>query len=99
MHPRVGAARALNRQTTLRQLFEHVSQGTLDGGLPGLNLPTAEIGAVIGQREFDVAHKSQLDYRTRVQLEHLASRSQVMLSSPSLRESTGDGSPACHISI
>lgn len=56
MHSRVRAARAENRRRMPRQFFQDVGQRPLNGRLSRLNLPAAEIGAVIGKGEFDISH-------------------------------------------
>ena len=64
MHAGIGASRSLNHQSTAREFFQNIAQYTLHGGLPGLALPSAEIGAVIRQCELYISHGERSDYRT-----------------------------------
>ncbi len=49
MHSSIGASRALRERRFARNLSQRRLQLALDGELPGLHLPAAEIGAVVGQ--------------------------------------------------
>ncbi len=59
MHAGIGPPCGVDREIFLRQLADDVGQRPLDRRSPGLNLPAAEVGAVIGQGEFDVMHRSE----------------------------------------
>src|SRR5580698_1451310 len=50
----VGAAGAVNGHALLGDFLEGVFEGALDGGDFGLELPAVEVGAVVGDGEFDV---------------------------------------------
>jgi len=47
---------AMNWQPLLREIFQDIAQSALNRGLPGLYLPSAKIGSVVRQGEFDVLH-------------------------------------------
>jgi hypothetical protein len=69
VNARVRAPGALNLQPLLCEILEDIAQRALDGLLSRLNLPTAEIGSVVGQSEFDVMHGR------RAQLSHACGQS------------------------
>ena len=52
----VGAARALRKDALADGAVDGVGEHTLDGGQAGLNLPSAEGGAVVGEGELPVSH-------------------------------------------
>ena len=52
----VGAAGAVDGDALLGDFLEGVFEGALDGGDFGLELPAVEVGAVVGDGEFDVLH-------------------------------------------
>jgi hypothetical protein len=52
----VGAAGAVDGDALLSDFLEGVFEGALDGGDLGLELPAVEVGAVVGDGEFDVLH-------------------------------------------
>jgi hypothetical protein len=56
MNTRVGASGTMNHQLMLGQLFQDVSQYALNRRLPGLHLPTTEIGSIVCQSELNVTH-------------------------------------------
>ncbi len=57
MNARIRASRPLNLQPLLRELLQNIAQRALDCRLSGLDLPSAEIGSVVRQSEFDVMHE------------------------------------------
>ena len=65
MHAGVGAAGALGKRRFARDAAEGGLQFSLDGGLAGLNLPAAVIGAVVGEGELPGA---EIGWRLRLGL-------------------------------
>ena len=52
----VGAARSVENDAFLRDATQDVYDFTLDGGFVGLDLPAVEVGAVVGDGQFEMAH-------------------------------------------
>jgi hypothetical protein len=66
MHPGIGASRTLRKNFLACYSSNGRGQGALDRGRLGLNLPSGEIRAVIGQDQFEIAHGDCLEsYRRR----------------------------------
>jgi len=53
----VGASGGVDGEVLGGEFAEDVNESALDGGLAGLDLPAAEVGAVVGEGEFDGAHE------------------------------------------
>jgi hypothetical protein len=49
----VGASGALGQKLLSGEALDGLRQGTLDGGLAGLDLPAVKGGAIIGEGEFE----------------------------------------------
>src|SRR4029077_12261751 len=67
MHPRVGEAGTLGQDVFASDPSNGQRQCALDRGRPGLDLPPGELGAVIGQDQFEIAHDDCLE-SSRVRL-------------------------------
>jgi hypothetical protein len=52
----VGAARAMHDNSFLGDFASGGVNFTLDSREPGLELPAVEVGAIVGDCEFDVSH-------------------------------------------
>ncbi len=66
VYPRVGAPGTLGQDIFARYPFNGRSQCALDRGHPGLDLPSKELRAVVGQDQFEIAHDDCLEsYRAR----------------------------------
>ena len=55
----VGATGSVDSEIFAGEFAEDVNESALNGGLAGLDLPAAEVGAVIGEGELDVAHERE----------------------------------------
>src|SRR6185437_14389784 len=56
VHTRICASRTLGQDFFARNTSNSRGQGALNAGCVGLDLPAAEIGAVVGEGNFQVAH-------------------------------------------
>ena len=56
MNACVRSSSAMNWQPLLCEILQDIAQSALNRGLPGLYLPSAKIGSVVRQGEFDVLH-------------------------------------------
>jgi hypothetical protein len=59
VYPGIRTSRRVNRRALLRKFFENIRKRALHRDLPGLHLPAAEIGAVIGNDKFYVSHANE----------------------------------------
>ncbi len=56
MHTGIGAAGALGQYIFAGQPSNSRGECALDGGAAGLHLPAGEVGAVVGEDQFEIAH-------------------------------------------
>ena len=77
MHARIGPSRALWQYVFAGNPSNSRGQRALNAGGTGLDLPATEIGAVVGQDQFQIAHRQS------------KSESCEMLLHPRLHRSTG----------